>query len=411
MAYHAFGRIWAVELFITLLSKLFRASPLDNHHLAEFGRRMGQPITARLRASFKNHFIVAADVRRLKIQRVSGEIRASSRRLLQFQNTLSDFLVVGIFVAVGGAFAVDAPGAWVGEGFFDALEMGRILAEFGGVAAKFLTEFGQPAVDDGAGGTAFPGDLAGAQAVHAIEAEDGVEADFTCALAAIQGFDGGEGPAGGIVVLRLFWLGREFGEEFAGGGAGVEGTVVGEGEVGVEGEEFGAEVGQEFVAGSVEVSAGGGEEDELFPEPGGQHGHDVLEIVALALDGEDDGDGIAGPGTDLDGVGEAEVSGPGVQTKSFAESAAQFGPVEFEDFDVGGREDHIIAVPGVAGADGDDVVGSVDGDIVSAAAFAAGKRFRGFRARLEEGASDGVELVSGTFAPDGGDGAGADFEG
>jgi len=50
---------------------------------------MGQPVTARLRACFKNHFIVAADVRRLKIQRVSGEIRASSRRLLQFQNILS----------------------------------------------------------------------------------------------------------------------------------------------------------------------------------------------------------------------------------------------------------------------------------------------------------------------------------
>jgi len=39
-------------------------------------------------------------------------------------------------------------------------------------------------------------------------------------------------------------------------------------------------------------SAGGGEEDEFFPEPGGQHGDDVLEIVALALDGEDDRDGF-----------------------------------------------------------------------------------------------------------------------
>ena len=62
-------------------------------------------------------------VRRLRIQRVSGKIRASSRRLLQFQNTISDFLVVRIFVAVGGTFAVDAPGAWVGEGFFDAFEI------------------------------------------------------------------------------------------------------------------------------------------------------------------------------------------------------------------------------------------------------------------------------------------------
>jgi len=385
---------------------------MDNNHLeGVWSPNMGQPITVSLRGCFKNHFIVSADVRRLKIQGVSGEIRASSRRLLQFQNTISDFLLVGIFIAVGGGFAVDAFGAWVGEGFFDPLEMGGILAELGGVAAEFLAEFGQPAVDDGAGGTAFPGDLAGAQAVHAVEAKDGVEADFTCALAAIQGFDGGEGPAGGIVVLRLFWLGREFGEEFAGGGAGVEGAVVGEGEVGVEGEEFGAEVGQEFLAGGVEVLAGGGEEDELFPEPGGQHGDDVLEIVALALDGEDDGDGVAGPGADLDGVGEAKVSGPSVQTKSFAEGAAQFGPVEFQDYDVGGGEDHIIAIPRLAGADGDDVVGSVDGDIVSAAAFAAGEGFGGFRARLEEGASDGVKLVSSAFAPDRGDCAGADFEG
>jgi len=43
---------------------------------------------ARYGACYKNHFIVAVDVRRLKIQRVSGEIRASSRRLLQFQSTL-----------------------------------------------------------------------------------------------------------------------------------------------------------------------------------------------------------------------------------------------------------------------------------------------------------------------------------
>src|SRR5258708_7824996 len=74
----------------------------------------------------------------------------------------SNFLVVRKFIAVGGDFAVDASGAWVGERFFDALEMSGILAEFGGVAAKFLTKFGQSAVDDGAGGTAFPGDLAGA---------------------------------------------------------------------------------------------------------------------------------------------------------------------------------------------------------------------------------------------------------
>ena len=148
---------------------------------------------------------------------------------------------------------MDAFGAWVREGFFDALEMGGILAEFGGVAAKFLAEFGQSAVDDGADGTAFPGDLAGAEAVHAVEAKYGREADFARALAAIQRLDGGEGLAGGIVVLRLFWLRGEFGEKVAGGGAGVEGTVVGEGEVGVEGEEFGAEVGQEFLAAGVEV--------------------------------------------------------------------------------------------------------------------------------------------------------------
>jgi len=95
----------------------------------------------------------------------------------------------------------------------------------------------------------------------------------------------------GHVLFDVFWLGGKFGEEFAGGSAGVY-ALAGEGDVDVEGEEFGAEVGEEFLAGGVEVSAGGGEEDELFPEPGGQHGDDVLEIVALALDGEDDRDGF-----------------------------------------------------------------------------------------------------------------------
>jgi len=60
-------------------------------------------------------------------------------------------------------------------------------------------------------------------------------------------------------------------------------ALAGEGDVDVEGEEFGAEVGEEFLAGGVEVSAGGGEEDELFSEPGGQDGDDMLEIIALPI--------------------------------------------------------------------------------------------------------------------------------
>jgi len=73
--------------------------------------------------------------------------------------------------AVGVAFAAEFEEAHAGDRDFDGRE---------------LAEFGQSAVDDGAGGTAFPGDLAGAEAVHAVEAEDGVEADFARALAAIS---------------------------------------------------------------------------------------------------------------------------------------------------------------------------------------------------------------------------------
>jgi len=277
------GCIFTVQ-FITLLGKLSGASPLDNNPFARVCRRIWISQSAHgsnflfVRVSSAlavpvAYFGFVARARQTRNKkgfvlgfrypgrhfacpgllscRPSGTSKGGSDNDRKSHGL--DFLLVRIFVTVGGAFAVNAFGAWVGEGVFDAFEMGGILAKFGGVAAKFLTEFGQATVDDGAGGTAFAGDLAGAEAVHAVEAKDGVEADFARALAAIQCLDGRECLPGGIVVLRLFWLGGEFGEEFAGGGAGVEGAMVGEGEVGVEGEQFGGEVGQEFLAGGVEV--------------------------------------------------------------------------------------------------------------------------------------------------------------
>jgi len=86
------------------------------------------------------------------------------------------------------------------------------------------------AVEDGADGAAAAfGGFAGAEdlaTVQSVNREDGGR--FPPALG-VQFTHDREGTAGVVFVHRFFWLGREAGEEFAGGGAGVEGTVVGEG--------------------------------------------------------------------------------------------------------------------------------------------------------------------------------------
>ena len=59
----------------------------------------------------------------------------------------------------------------------------------------------------------------------------------------------------------------------------MEGAVIGEDEVGFEGEDFGADTGQVTLRRGVNVGAGGGEEDERFLLEAYQGGDDVAELL------------------------------------------------------------------------------------------------------------------------------------
>src|SRR4051794_6115225 len=59
-----------------------------------------------------------------------------------------------------------------------------------------------------------------------------------------------------------------------------------------------------------------------------------MKMLALGLDAEEDGDGVIGPGADLEGVADWERGGFAVEGQGPADGAAEFGPVEPERGDV-----------------------------------------------------------------------------
>jgi len=61
-------------------------------------------------------------------------------------------------------------------------------------------------------------------------------------------------------------------------------------------------------------------------------------VVALGLNGENDGDGVGRPGADLDRVRHREFCGFVFQAKGGADGAGQLRPVELERGDVIRRE-------------------------------------------------------------------------
>ena len=77
------------------------------------------------------------------------------------------------------------------------------------------------------------------------------------------------------------------GEEGGGRLDGLEGAVGGEQDGGVEREESGAGVGKEFLAGSVKMVAGGGEQEEGALLAGDQLSHHAAKCATTDLDGED----------------------------------------------------------------------------------------------------------------------------
>jgi len=88
-------------------------------------------------------------------------------------------------------------------------------------------------------------------------------------------------------------------------------------------EKAGLDVGEEFQASGVEMNAGGSEEDEGLAEPSDQFGDNGAELALFVLDGEENRDGVGGPGTDLGGGGEREFGGSGVEAEGFAEGTTE----------------------------------------------------------------------------------------
>jgi hypothetical protein len=122
------------------------------------------------------------------------------------------------------------------------------------------------------------------------------------------------------------------------------------------------------------VVAGWGEEDEGLVEGGDELGDDAAEYSFVSLEGEEGGDRIGGPGTDLGGVREAEVGGFGVEEEGAAEGAAEFGAVHLKWGDVLDGEFEVGAVGGVAvaGGDGAGAVKAAKDSVPAAAVFWAG---------------------------------------
>jgi hypothetical protein len=127
----------------------------------------------------------------------------------------------------------------------------------------------------------------------------------------------------------------EGGEEFAGDGVGQQGAIGSQGYGGVEREDGGTDAGEDLERAGVGHAACGGEEDKFLIQGGDEFGGDKALGAALALDGEEDGHGISGPGTDLGGVEQAHVAEFVVEVESVAEGASKFLPVEFQSCDVG----------------------------------------------------------------------------
>ena len=71
-----------------------------------------------------------------------------------------------------------------------------------------------------------------------------------------------------------------------------KGAVRVQGDDFVEGENARLRGGEEFLGFGVEVFAGGGEDDEFLTESSDEFADDVVEVVALGLDGEKDGNGV-----------------------------------------------------------------------------------------------------------------------
>ena len=185
--------------------------------------------------------------------------------------------------------------------------------------------------------------------------------------------------------------------------------------MGVQGDKDGAEGGEEFFGSEAEMPGGGGEKDEGPVEAGDEQGEGVQEFALAGRQGENGGDGVHGPGADLDGVIEAELGDFEIQAEGAAEGAANFGPVEFPG-NAFSRQDGVGAAGwGIALAEAVEGAVVLGNDFMETTTFpGAGNELGGFGGfGPEEKGGEGFQVGAELMAPSGVEGGTArdGFEG
>jgi hypothetical protein len=174
--------------------------------------------------------------------------------------------------------------------------------------------------------------------------------------------------------------------------------------MGVEREEGGAEIGEEFLGGEAEMFGAGSKQDERASEAGDEHRDNVEEFDRVGGQGQDGrhdsvvrGSTGSMPGTDLEGVVESELDDFGLEAERAANDLADFWPVEFPRDAFTGQDGVFAAVGGIALAEASESAVVAGDDFVVATAFpGAGnelERFAGFG--LEEKGAKYFEVRAG----------------
>jgi hypothetical protein len=198
------------------------------------------------------------------------------------------------------------------------------------VAAELLVQESEPCEDDGAAAVAALCELLYGESFGAVQEKDGIEGGLPEWVCCVQGFGQGDELPGDFLVHRILRVRAEAGEEFAGKLDWQQSSVGGEGHCGIEGEKRRTVVCQKLFAIDVNELTGGSEENELLMAPGEQLGNYEQEFVDLSLDGQDDWDGVGGPGTDLVSVEQVEFGSAGIEAQCSAQRAGQIVPTKLE---------------------------------------------------------------------------------
>jgi len=197
--------------------------------------------------------------------------------------------------------------------------MTGVLTKRPRVNAEFSAERFETKKHQGARAPAFARDLHGIEPLHAVEPEYGVERGFARRLLGIERFDQGEGLVCGALSYCLFRLGIESSEQFAGRNARPQSTCVAELDMRGEIKKTGANIGQEFLSGRIEMPGSRRQKNESLAKTRSELGENKQELFALALQGQNYGNGVRGPGADLARAGEVQIGCLALKPESLAQ--------------------------------------------------------------------------------------------